>query len=97
MELTDDLARAVIERGRKSASLLANEAFLWIVDDQTNYHLAALVAAPTGPAGADAVIYHHQQQHALTELVASLSGYAEAGEQQQAALLMSDPEEPDLQ
>lgn len=85
-----DQARLVIERGQKAADLLANEAFTWIVDDQTNYHLAALVAAPPGPKGADAVAYHHLQQNALSELVATLKGYADAGTAMQAALLEDD-------
>lgn len=94
MTVPVDQAQAVIERGHKADTLLQNEAFLWIVDDQTNYHLAALCAAPPGATGADAVAYHHLQQHALTELVATLRGYVEAGEQQREALEWGDPEEP---
>lgn len=87
-----DAAQAVVERGEKARALLENEAFLWIVDQQTNFHLAALVAAPPGPSGADAVAYHHNQQYALTELVATLGGYVQAGEEQLSMLNEQDLE-----
>lgn len=83
----------VIERGRKASDLLANDAFTWIVDDQTQYHLAALVAAPPGPSGVDAIAYHHSIQHALSDLVGTLRGYADAGEEMQRVLLDGDAEE----
>lgn len=81
-----DQAQLVIDRGIRAADLLANESFGWVINDQTNYHLAALVAAPPGPRGADAVSYHHSMQHTLSELVAALRGYAEAGEAMQKAI-----------
>jgi hypothetical protein len=88
-----DQARVIIERGDRARQLLADDAFKWIVDDQTNYHLAALVAAPPGPKGADAVAYHHLQQNALSELVAALQGYAQAGEAMRNVL--NDPDDDD--
>lgn len=75
-----------MERGRKAAALLSDPTFQWVVDDQTNYHLAALVAAPPGPSGADAITYHHLLQHALSELVATLQGHAQAGAAMERAL-----------
>lgn len=90
-----DQARLVIERGDMATRLLSDDAFNWIVNDQTNYHLAALCAAPPGPKGADAVSYHHLQQSALTELVASLQGYAQAGAAMSEAL-SEDPDDDDL-
>jgi hypothetical protein len=84
--ISPDQAEYVIQRGQRAADLLANPSFAWIVDDQTSIHLAALVAAPPGPAGADAVAYHHNQQHALTELVSLLQGYVQAGVAQQHVL-----------
>ena len=81
-----DEAQAIITRGVQSQALLDNEAFIWIVNDQTQYHLAALCATPPGPAGAEAREAHYFQQHALSDLVAALQGYAAAGEAMQAAL-----------
>ena len=81
-----DQLRAIVERGRRASSLMADASFLWIVDDQTNHHLSALVAARPGPASADAVAYHHNQIHAITDLVGTLKGYAEAGEAAQRAI-----------
>jgi hypothetical protein len=89
-----DQTGAIIERGERSKRLLSDDTFRWIVDDQTHYHLAALVAAPPGPKGADAVAYHHLQQNALSELVATLQGYQQAGEAMVNAL--NDPDEDNL-
>ena len=47
-----DEAQAIITRGVQAQALLDNEAFVWIVNDQTQYHLAALCATLPGPAGA---------------------------------------------
>ena len=80
MILPPDQARAVIERGERASALLADETFNWVLNDQTSLHLSALVAAPPGPTGADAVAYHHLMQHAYTEIVATLQGYVAAGE-----------------
>lgn len=88
-----DQAQAIIERGERCARLINDEDFSWIVDDLTNYHLAALVAAPPGPSGAEAVSHHHLMQHSLTDLVATLKGYVEAGEAMKKALLEGDDEE----
>lgn len=81
-----DEAQAIIERGSRARALLDNETFRWVVEDQTSLHLSAIVAAPPGPKGADAVAYHHAIQHALTELCGNLQGYAEAGEAMQRAI-----------
>lgn len=91
-----DQARLIIERGENATRLLADPAFVWIVDDQTNYHLAALCAAPPGPRGAEAVAYHHGVQHSLSELVSALQGYSQAGEAMASALQEPDAEDDDL-
>lgn len=88
-----DHAQFIIERGDRSRELLDNESFQWIINDQTDYHLAALVAAPPGPKGAEAVAYHHTQQHALSELVAALQGYAEAGAKMREVIEMPDDDD----
>jgi len=85
MESLDE-AQAIVTRGVKAQALLDNEAFIWIVNDQTQYHLAALCATPPGPAGAADRETHYLQQHAFSELVAALQGYAAAGEAMQEAL-----------
>ena len=56
MESLDE-AQAVVTRGVQAQALLDNEAFVWIVNDQTQYHLAALCATPPGPAGAADTTY----------------------------------------
>ena len=90
-----DEAQFIVERGNKAKALLENDAFIWIVDDQTQYHLAALIASPPGPSGAEAVSYHHTQQYALTELVASLQGYVAAGEEQLDILIANGQDDPE--
>lgn len=91
--LPPDQAQEVIDRGRNAAAVLANEHFMAVVDQQTNYHLSAIVAAPPGPRGADAVQYHHAIQHALSELVAILQSQAAAGEAMQKAVQEAAEEE----
>jgi hypothetical protein len=76
----------VIQRGERAQRLLGNDAFAWIVDDMTTYNLAALVAAPPGPRGLDAREHHHLIQFALSDIVATLQGYAAAGEAMQRVL-----------
>lgn len=63
---------AVVERGERAGSLLRNGDFLGVVDDLSNYHLAALVAAPPGEAAREARDHHHLMHHALTQIVAEL-------------------------
>lgn len=63
------------------------------MDDLTNYHLSALVAAPPGDRGKDARDYHHLLQHALTELVGQLKSYVEAGEAARKAVMDGDEED----
>lgn len=84
--ISPDQARFVIERGQRAADLLSHESFTWIVDDQTQFHLAALVASPPGASGLEAREHHHLQQHALTELVATLQGYAQAGQEMERVI-----------
>jgi hypothetical protein len=86
MHEPQDEAQAIITRSVQAQALLDNEAFVWIVNDQTQYHLAALCATPPGPAGAADRETHYLQQHAFSELVAALQGYAAAGEAMQQAL-----------
>jgi hypothetical protein len=95
-EIDYEDAQRVIERGHRAETLLANEAFAWVVNDLTTMHLAALVAADPGtPQGQEEAHSHHVQQHALTGIVEALTGYVAAGREQQEILGLSDPEEPD--
>ena len=94
--LDADQAQLVIDRGIRASDLLANESFAWIVNDQTAFHIAALVAARPGARDADAVAYHHSMQHLLTELVGSLQGYMQAGEKMQQALEQMADEDDDI-
>lgn len=98
MQLSPDQTMAVIERGDKCRWLLANETFLYIVDDLTTFHMAALVAAPPGSAGAEAREYHHLLQHGLSQIVAQLQSYANAGEAASKVLeLMNRDEDEDIE
>ena len=85
-----DQTELIIQRGAASRSLLENPAFQFILDDQTSFHLSALVAAPPGPASADTVAHHHTLIHAFTEITSALQGFAAAGEAAQRALHVDD-------
>ncbi len=89
-----DQVQLIIERGQRATRLLDDETFRWIVDDLTNYHLAALVAARP-VKDADAIEYHHTLQHALSEIVASLQGYSETGRKMEAVLAAEAEQEDD--
>lgn len=94
-EIDYEDAQRVISRGYKAEALLDNEAFTWIINDQTQYHLAALIAAdPATTQGAEDARSHHVQQRALTGIVEALQGYVAAGREQQEILGLTDPEEP---
>ncbi len=85
-------AEYIVARGHNARLLLENPTFAAVVDDLTQYHLAALVAAPPGPSGKEAVDYHHLMQYAMTELVSTLQGHQQAGEEQLSMLIEQDPE-----
>ena len=83
--MTDDVpvvpeVEALISRGNAAKALLDNPDFHAVVNDLTNFHLSAMVASPPGEKGKDARDYHHLLQHALTEIVNTLKGYADTGE-----------------
>lgn len=93
LPLDMDQTQQVIERGQRAADLLGHPSFTWIVDDLTNMHLAGLCAAKPGET--DAINYHHTMQHALTEIVSMLTGYAQAGVAQQHVLEAIAEDEPE--
>jgi hypothetical protein len=61
-----------LERGEAAAALLRSACFISVVDDLSNYHLAALCASPPGDASRDARDFHHLLHHALTLIVDEL-------------------------
>jgi hypothetical protein len=93
--LPPDLAQEVIERGINAAAVLESEHFMAVLDQQTTYHISAIVAAPPGPRGADAIQYHHAIQHALSELVAILKAQVDAGAAMERALAEAAEEHED--
>ena len=76
MDLSPDMMLA-LERGTRAKQLLSDDAFTETVNDLTNYHLSALVAAKPTDAERPARDYHHLMQHALTEIVDTLVEQAE--------------------
>jgi hypothetical protein len=81
-----DQARWIVERGQNARALMGTPAFLSVVDDLSNLHLAALVATRPGATDLDAREYHHLLHHALTEIVSQLRQYDQAGEAMQRVL-----------
>lgn len=83
----------IIERGHRAARLLGDAVFLGAIDDLSDYHLAALVAAPPGEQGREAREYHHLLHYALSELGGQIQGYVDTGlvaEARQQALESED-------
>jgi hypothetical protein len=66
---------AVLERGERARELLESTAFIEIVDDMTQQHIAQLVACPPGAKYQDAREHAHLMQHGLTEIVATIRSY----------------------
>lgn len=80
----------IIQRGLKCKALVENEDFLWIVDDQTSWNLQQMLRCK--PGDDDALKHAHLMQYALTELVSTLQGYAQAGEAEARVIEMLSQE-----
>jgi len=90
LEFDPEQSSYIIQRGLKSKSLLENEAFLWIVDEQTSTNLMQIMACKPGD---DAALKHaHLMQYTLTDLVSTLQGYAQAGEAEARVIEMLSQE-----
>lgn len=83
--MTPDQAQQIIDQGQHAAAVLESEHFMAVVDQQTNYHMAAIAAARP-VLDRDAIDYHHSIQHALSELVSLLRGQVDAGKAMEKAL-----------
>lgn len=86
---------AVLARGQRAAGLLADSTFLAVVDDLSNYHLAAMCACQPGERHRETRDYHHTLHFALCETVQTLQGYAAAADKIMQDNL-ADSEEEDL-
>lgn len=72
---------AVLARGQRAAVLLADSTFLAVVDDLSNYHLAAMCACQPGERHRETRDYHHTLHFALCETVQTLQGHVAAAEE----------------
>lgn len=68
-----------------------------MVNDQTALNVAALVATPPGDDHRNRRDLYHLKQHALSDLVATLQGYAAAGTAMEHALANAVGDEEDDQ
>lgn len=71
----------VIERGRDAERLLADPTFEAVMNDLSNWHVAAMIAAPPGSPGAESREHHHRLTFALREIVDTLKGHQAASEE----------------
>ena len=85
---------ALLERGRAARALLQDETFLSVLDDLSNYHIAALVAALPGEGGREAREHHHLLHYALSEIAGDLSGRVQTADEIEAR--MRENEDADL-
>jgi len=69
----DDDAQAVFERGDAAASLLADEAFISVMNELSGHHLAEMLATTPGPSGSDKRTHHHLMIHALQQITDGLT------------------------
>jgi len=80
LQLTPAEIDLVLTRGEDAALLMQNAAFLNVIDDISNFHLSALVAAPPGASSLEAREYHHTMHTAIREVaqeIQSRVAYAE--------------------
>lgn len=78
----------VIERGRDAERLLENPTFVAVMNDLSNWHVAAMIASPPGSSGGEVREHHHRMTFALREIEETLKGYRDA-----AAELLRNAEE----
>lgn len=87
MQRSPDEMIAMIERGNAMRAALENPAFIEAVDHLTTHHLSALVACRPGYASdQEALTHHHTMHHAITEVLAQMAQWMEAGEAAARAL-----------
>lgn len=63
--------------------------------DVEAYHVAAMVAAPEGPAGAEARDHHHRMLCALRELAGEFTARASAAAEIEQAIAQRDADDED--
>jgi hypothetical protein len=61
------------------------------------YHVAAMVAAPEGPSGADTRDHHHRMLHALRELAGDLAARSLAAAEIEKSLDDQADEEDEIE
>lgn len=83
----------ILDRGQAAALLMADETFLSVVDDLSQYHLAAIVAAPPGDRGREARDHHHLLHFALSEIAGELQGRVQTAEELKRLLKQQEDDE----
>ena len=73
--------QVILDRGQAAALLMADETFLSVIDDLSQYHLAAICAARPGEAGREARDHHHLLHYALSEIAGELAGRVQTAEE----------------
>jgi len=87
MQRSPDEMIAQIERGNAMRAALESPAFVEAVEHLTTYHLSALIACRPGYApDQDALTHHHTMHHAITEILAQMSQWVDAGDAASRAL-----------
>lgn len=71
----------VLDRGEAAEALLANTVFNDAFNDAGDFHTAAMLASPEGPAGVEAREHHHRMILAHRDLVAQLRLYVSAADE----------------
>lgn len=75
-----------IARGQDAERLLRDEAFVRVMNDVSNYHLAALLACRPVPSEQETRNYHHTLLHTLQEINDMLTQQVSTGLQAQEHL-----------
>ncbi len=86
---------AVVLAGRQAEELLVSPAFVDTMNDLSNLHLSALVAAEPTPSTREARDYHHTMLHALQELETQIRTRIAYGHEMAERLTFGTDDEPE--
>lgn len=95
INMSAEEAQRVLNRGVAAEELLANPAFVRVIDDLSMMHLSALVSAPPGAAALEAREYHHTMHSALKEIVSDIQGHVSAANEIRIRLDLDNSEDDD--
>lgn len=85
-----------LEVGRACRDLIESPAYATVMQSLEAFHVAAMIAAPEGPSGADARDHHHRLLYALREIAGDFAMRTLAAGELEARLAERQDEEEEF-